>query len=174
MIVLYFFTNTNGDWRDFFIRSKMIDYVHYILKLNAFWIVHSFILERKLHEKDQWLWYFACICILILFVAAVHCERFSGGEHGEDPEAEAGSGGEGFWLLKHRKENVSHWWHQSSDGAVDVFTWEQHKHWKGWLCSFVGSESWHLKGCRDCFIIFDIWFWFWYRFTNIVLNSVLC
>lgn len=40
-------------------------------------------------------------------VAAVHRERFSGGEHGEDPEGEAGPGGESFWLHKHRQENIS-------------------------------------------------------------------
>lgn len=40
------------------------------------------------------------IYIWYVFMATVHCEKFSGGEHGEDPEAEAGPGGEGFWFQK--------------------------------------------------------------------------
>lgn len=35
-----------------------------------------------------------------MLCAAVHCERFSGGEDGDYPEEEAGAGGEGFWLHK--------------------------------------------------------------------------
>lgn len=40
-------------------------------------------------------------------VAAVYCEGFSGGEHGEDSEAEAGPVGEGFRLHEHQPENIS-------------------------------------------------------------------
>lgn len=54
-----------------------------ILRLKAIWIVYIFI-------------YF----IFFMLCAAVHCERFSGGEDGDYPEEEAGSGGEGFWLHK--------------------------------------------------------------------------
>lgn len=45
---------------------------------------------------------------LFLPVAAVHREGFSGGEHGEDPEEEAGPAGEGIRLHKHRQESVSY------------------------------------------------------------------
>ena len=47
--------------------------------------------------------YFVCVC-----VAAVHSERLGGGEHGEDPEAEAGPDREGFRLHEHRQENIPH------------------------------------------------------------------
>lgn len=40
------------------------------------------------------------IWIFFMLCAAVHCERFSGGEDGGYPEEEAGAGGEGFWLHK--------------------------------------------------------------------------
>lgn len=34
------------------------------------------------------------------FLLLVYCKRFSGGEHGEDSEEEAGACGEGFWNKK--------------------------------------------------------------------------
>lgn len=40
-------------------------------------------------------------------ISPVHSEGLSGGEHGEDPEEEAGSGGDGFRLRKHEQEIIS-------------------------------------------------------------------
>lgn len=39
--------------------------------------------------------------IMFVFFAAVHCEGFSGGEYGEDPEEETGPDGEGIRIHKH-------------------------------------------------------------------------
>lgn len=60
---------------------------------------------------------------LWFFLAAVHCEGFSGGEYGEDPEEETGPDGEGIRIHQHWQEDISHRWHRSSDGAVDVWYW---------------------------------------------------
>lgn len=71
-------------------------------------------------QGNEELYRFSFVC---LFVAAVHCEEFSGGEHGEDPEEEAGPGGEDVWLSYHRQAHISHGPHSSSVGAVDDSRW---------------------------------------------------
>lgn len=53
-------------------------------------------------------------------VVAVHCEKLRGGKHGEDPEEEAGPGGENVWLHRHRQVKILYRGRQSSVRAVDV------------------------------------------------------
>ena len=78
-------------------------------RLTAFLEVRYDSYQAYSDEKGFWLWNStystnqkSCVSISV-----VYSEGLSGGEHGEDPEEEAGSGGEGFRFHKHGQENIS-------------------------------------------------------------------
>lgn len=92
------------------------------------------------------------IYLYYVSVATVHCERLSWGEHGEDPEAEAGPGGEGVRLLRREQENVSHWWHQSSDRALSVWAWT----WNQTSCCTLHCKVTHFTHTVVVFLFWKV------------------